>query len=611
LWFTEQGLNRIGKFGFELSVAVNGNGTGTVSSTPAGINCPATCRASFTSGTLVTLTATPNAGSTFSGWGGDCTGTGSCTVNMATSHFVTATFSTPVSFFGLTVTKSGTGSGTAISAPAGIDCGSTCSASFASGTNVTLTVTPDPGSTFIGWSGDCTGTGNCTVSMAAPRNVTANFGGVTALHGLSVWVLGTASGTVNSTPSGITCTAICSAQFIENALITLKATASSGATFVGWSGDCTGTGTCVVKMSASKSVIATFKATPFSVSTSGVTDGIITAAIATVVNTISFNPADLGKTGSVFVTAVVPSSFTGLIRSTPNEIKGANATVPTSSVGFVLVQLTPAGWTQVVNGQLIPYASGVLGDQLSAQNILNNANTSNLLGSQFCVGYGTSASEMNAAGRMQLVARVLDPAAQGASSPSCLVTDTMLVQPGWNLLGNSINQSFPVTNLFSDASWVSSVWKWDAVQKIWQFYSPSMSSTELQNYTREKGYGLLADIRPGDGYWVNAGDTVSVTIQSGSAFNMTAASLSKGWNLVTTGTVQTPSTFNSTLGTSAGGVTSVWAWDIATGAYYFYAPSLQAQGSRLLDYIASHGYLDFTAANRTLAPGAGFWVNIP
>ena len=616
LWFTEQGINRVGKFAFELTVAVNGNGTGTVTSAPAAINCPTACRASFTSGTLVTLTATPNSGSTFTGWGGDCTGTGACTVNMATSHFVTATFSTPVTFYGLTVTKSGTGSGTATSAPAAINCGSTCSASFASGTNVTLTVALDPGSTFIGWSGDCTGTGNCTVSMTASKNVTANFGGATAFRGLSVSVLGTGAGTVNSTPSGISCVTFCSAQFFENALVTLSATPGAGATFVGWSGDCTGPGACTVKMSASRSVFATFKAKPFSVSTTGVTNGVITASIATVVNTIAFNPADIGKTGSVFVTAVAPASFIGSIAGSPNQVRSLNAVVPASSSGLTLLQLTSSGWERVVNGQLIPYASGVLGDQLAAQNILNNTNTSGLLGSQFCVGYGTSAAEMSAAGRMQLVATILDPAAQGTSSLSCLVTDTLLVQPGWNLLGNSVNQSFPVTNLYSDATWVSSVWKWDAVQKVWQFYAPSMSATELLSYAREKGYAVLADILPGDGYWVNAGGTVSVAIQSGTASNLTATSLSAGWNLVTTGAAQTPAALNSTLSANipsgSSGFSSVWAWDTTTGGYYFYAPSLQTQGGNsLLDYIRSHGYLDFTAASRSLTPGAGFWVYMP
>jgi uncharacterized repeat protein (TIGR01451 family) len=75
----------------------------------------------------------------------------------------------------LTVTKAGTGSGMVTSSPAGIDCGATCSASFASGTTVTLTATPDAGSTFTGWSGACTGTGPCTVTMDQDRAVTATF----------------------------------------------------------------------------------------------------------------------------------------------------------------------------------------------------------------------------------------------------------------------------------------------------------------------------------------------------------------------------------------------------------------------------------------------------
>ncbi len=56
-----------------------------------------------------------------------------------------------------------------------IDCGSTCNASFASGTSVTLTATPATGSIFGGWSGACIGTESCTVDMTAARNVTATF----------------------------------------------------------------------------------------------------------------------------------------------------------------------------------------------------------------------------------------------------------------------------------------------------------------------------------------------------------------------------------------------------------------------------------------------------
>jgi aryl-phospho-beta-D-glucosidase BglC (GH1 family) len=81
----------------------------------------------------------------------------------------------PSGSYTLTVTKDGTGSGVVSTSPAGVSCGSTCSATFAAGTNVTLTATADSGSSFIGWSGACTGTGTCTVSMLSAKSVTATF----------------------------------------------------------------------------------------------------------------------------------------------------------------------------------------------------------------------------------------------------------------------------------------------------------------------------------------------------------------------------------------------------------------------------------------------------
>lgn len=77
--------------------------------------------------------------------------------------------------FVLNVAKSGTGTGTVTSAPAGINCGATCSSSFASGASVTLTATPTGGAVFGGWSGACTGTGTCNVTMNGTASVTANF----------------------------------------------------------------------------------------------------------------------------------------------------------------------------------------------------------------------------------------------------------------------------------------------------------------------------------------------------------------------------------------------------------------------------------------------------
>jgi hypothetical protein len=70
-------------------------GTGTVSSTPSGISCGATCDAAFNSNTTVTLAAVPAAGSRFTGWAGACTGTAPCVVALAAATTVTATFSAP------------------------------------------------------------------------------------------------------------------------------------------------------------------------------------------------------------------------------------------------------------------------------------------------------------------------------------------------------------------------------------------------------------------------------------------------------------------------------------------------------------------------------------
>jgi hypothetical protein len=88
----------------------------------------------------------------------------------------------------LTVTRAGTGSGTVASSPAGIDCGSSCSAAFAAGTAVTLSATPASGSTFGGWSGACTGTGSCAVTLDADRAVTATFDASVTAPAAPTWL---------------------------------------------------------------------------------------------------------------------------------------------------------------------------------------------------------------------------------------------------------------------------------------------------------------------------------------------------------------------------------------------------------------------------------------
>jgi endoglucanase len=150
---------------------------GTVTSSPSGINCGATCSANYASGTVVTLTATPASFATFAGWSGACSGTGSCTLTMNANRTVTATFNTSATTFTLSVMKAGLLApfGTVTSSPSEINCGATCSANYASSTVVTLTATPPSFATFAGWSGACSGTGPCTLTMNAAQSVVATF----------------------------------------------------------------------------------------------------------------------------------------------------------------------------------------------------------------------------------------------------------------------------------------------------------------------------------------------------------------------------------------------------------------------------------------------------
>lgn len=164
-----------------LTVQVQGAG-GSVTSSPAGIDCPGTCSASFAPGTQVTLTAT---GSSFESWGFPSCGvpgtpdtSRTCTVTLGSSISVMAFFAPPPPPpFGhtLTVSRNGTGSGTVTGAGL-IYCGTICSVRLATATQVTLTATPDSDSTFTGWSGGgCSGTSTCTVTLTADTTVTATF----------------------------------------------------------------------------------------------------------------------------------------------------------------------------------------------------------------------------------------------------------------------------------------------------------------------------------------------------------------------------------------------------------------------------------------------------
>ncbi len=189
-----------------LTVTKSGTGSGTVTSSPSGINCGSTCSAGFAKDTSVTLTAAADSGSTFTGWSGDCSGTSAtCTVTMSAARSVTATFTGGgTQKYTLTVTKSGSGTGVVTTSTGSLTWnGNTGTATYDPGTPVTLSANANSGSTFTGWTGCDSISGNqCTVTMSAAKNVTATFTGNTATCSVTVGSLVVKSATCSESALG-------------------------------------------------------------------------------------------------------------------------------------------------------------------------------------------------------------------------------------------------------------------------------------------------------------------------------------------------------------------------------------------------------------------------
>jgi len=195
--------------------SAGGTGTGTVTSNLAEIDCTVTstgvtgtCGKIYTRDTPqgVTLIATPAAGSRFAGWSGACT-SDPCSpvpdyppnVPEAVALFETLPETSPLV---LTVDDDGTGRGTVRIAPGSTQCtfngivaDDDCSATFSQATEVTLTATPQFGSTFGGWTADGCSSAHltCTFTLAAAKTVSVNFISPHSAHDLGLALIGAAT----------------------------------------------------------------------------------------------------------------------------------------------------------------------------------------------------------------------------------------------------------------------------------------------------------------------------------------------------------------------------------------------------------------------------------
>ena len=211
------------------------------------------------SGTGVTWTSSNTSVATIDATG-LATGVGAGTTTITATDASGASASTMLTVVGeanLTVFRTGAGTGTVTSNPAGINCGTDCSEAYVSGTVVTLTASAASDSTFAGWSGCDTVSGaTCTVTVNAGRTVTAAFNLKTFVLTVSRTGLLGGQGSVTSNPSGISCGSDCSESYTSGTVVSLNA---SGMLFMDWTGcDSVSGTTCTVTMTAAKSVAARF-----------------------------------------------------------------------------------------------------------------------------------------------------------------------------------------------------------------------------------------------------------------------------------------------------------------------------------------------------------------
>ncbi len=154
----------------------------------------------------------------------------------------------------VTISQSRAATGSVTSNPSGINCPGTCSVTFGAGDMVTLTPVAGPNSAFVGWSGACTGTGACVVTMSQMQSLTAQF----SPSSIVVALIGPGTGTVTSSPTGISCPPTCSANFSPSTPVTLTANATGSSVFLGWGASCLNrANTCQFQLTGSGNVNVT------------------------------------------------------------------------------------------------------------------------------------------------------------------------------------------------------------------------------------------------------------------------------------------------------------------------------------------------------------------
>ncbi len=160
--------------------------------------------------------------------------------------------------------------------------------------------------------------------------------------------------------------------------------------------------------------------------------------------TVKYKAADEGKKLNNYAFGLVPAEFFGLVKNAPGTPSIAELKRKAKN-GFVLAQLTPAGWTNV-SGQLIAYSQSTANAAGSALNILNGINAQLIPGARFCVGYGESSGSMLSFQALSEVL-LLEGASSNASGVPCVLTGMYVDGPHSSRLGSSVTFKGSVVGL--------------------------------------------------------------------------------------------------------------------------------------------------------------------
>ena len=336
--------------GPSLAVTMAGDGAGTVTSSPSGINCTTgTCNASFPAGTAITLTASTGGNASFGSWSGDCTGTGTCNLTLTASRAVTATFAAVAN--GTCGAANGVGSANAPNS-------GLCTAGTATAVST--------GASAHTWS--CQGIGGgTTAACSAPKRytITASVSG--------------ANGTVAPSTQD--------ANHGDPAPITASPTAGFSPTFTVTSGGCSGatsgnvftvsaTNTCAVSVSFSNAPTAGVCGTDANVASAvAPTDpGLCNAGAAGAVTPSGANWAwqCAGLNGGATASCTAPQIFT----VTPSVASGTGTISPSTPVnvnGGATTQftVTPGSGLAATMGGTCP-AGSLSGNTYTTGTIVSN-----------------------------------------------------------------------------------------------------------------------------------------------------------------------------------------------------------------------------------------------